>query len=233
MKRFDKRSEELEIIDKSGLDFDEYRKAFEEIKRVNRYLGGSSALTRHLFEMMRDMAGRQITVLDAGTGSADIPVEIARWSRKNRLGVRIAALDNEPFALKLAASEIAEYPEISLVRGDALSLPFRDGAFDFVVSSLFLHHFSAEMAACVLREFLRVSRAGFVVNDLLRHPVAYYFIKWAGKFFSRSEYFRNDAPLSVLRGFRREDFDDLASRIGEQGVRVYRHFPYRIVMVKR
>lgn len=233
MTRFDKRSEELEIIDEGGLDFGQYRKAFEDIKRVNRYLGGKSALTRHLFPMMRQVAQRRITILDVGTGTADIPLAIARWAEANRADVRIVALDNEPFALKLASMEVARYPQISLLRGDALALPFQDGAFDFVVSSLFLHHLPADIAARALKDFDRVARAGFIVNDLHRHPIAYYFIKWSGRLFSKSEYFRNDAPLSVLRGFQREDLEELKARLGGQGISIHRHFPYRIVLVKR
>ena len=51
-------------------------------------------------------------------------------------------------------------------------------------------------------------------NDLHRHVVAYNFIKYATKFFSRSYLVKNDAPLSVLRGFRKKEWQGIFERAG-------------------
>ena len=49
------------------------------------------------------------------------------------------------------------------------------------------------------------SRSGFFINDLHRHPVAYYSIKLLSLLFSKSYLVKNDAPLSVKRGFKRNE----------------------------
>ena len=51
------------------------------------------------------------------------------------------------------------------------------------------------------------STVGFFINDLHRHPLAYYSIKWLTGLFSKSYMVKNDAPLSVLRGFKRGELE--------------------------
>jgi hypothetical protein len=48
--------------------------------------------------------------------------------------------------------------------------------------------------------------AGFFINDLHRNSMAYYSIKLLTKFFSKSYLVKNDAPLSVARGFTKKEW---------------------------
>ena len=54
-------------------------------------------------------------------------------------------------------------PGIEHLRGDARALPFDDGAFDFVIASLFFHHLTDDVAAEVLSEMRRVARVSVAV----------------------------------------------------------------------
>ena len=58
------------------------------------------------------------------------------------------------------------------------------------------------------------SRIGFFINDLHRHAIAYYAIKILTKLFSKSYLVKNDAPLSVQRGFKRKDWEQLFAKAG-------------------
>jgi len=78
---------------------------------------------------------------------------------------------------------------------------------DIVFSSLFCHHFDDQQVAELMKWMKANSRVGFFINDLHRHPFAYYSIKWLTKFFSKSYLVKNDAPLSVLRGFKRKELE--------------------------
>src|SRR5262245_53471710 len=70
---FHERSNEAELIDGSDYTIDELVENLADLRRVNRCLGGESALTNHLFPLI-DSAGRNhLRILDIGTGSADIP----------------------------------------------------------------------------------------------------------------------------------------------------------------
>ncbi len=58
------------------------------------------------------------------------------------------------------------------------------------------------------------ARTGFFINDLHRHPLAYYSIRWLTGLFSRSYLVKNDAPLSVRRGFSRSELKSLLEAAG-------------------
>jgi len=88
-----------------------------------------------------------------------------------------------------------DIPGITLIRADALRLPFADGAFDVVNCGLTLHHFTAEDAAALLREIDRVAGGGFVVHDIVRSWACYAGTWLDTRLFARS-------PLARHAGFR-------------------------------
>jgi hypothetical protein len=88
---------------------------------------------------------------------------------------------------------------------------------DIVTASLFTHHFTATELPSVLRAMARVARLGVVINDLHRHALAWIGI-WVGtRLFFDNRMIRNDAPLSVQRGFRREDLELLRANPNLRG----------------
>jgi len=107
------------------------------------------------------------TVLDLGTGTAQIPIELAGRG----LNTHITAVDLAEHMLALAEQnvEAAGFGDaISLRRIDAKSLPFADGSFDIVMSNSIVHHIP-EPAGC-LGEMVRVLKPGglLFVRDLMR-----------------------------------------------------------------
>lgn len=78
-------------------------------------------------------------ILDVGTGPAYLPVEIA----KRAPNLEIVGIDLSP-AMVAIATKNAEKRGVSdrvrVQRANAADLPFEDGYFDLVVSTLSLHH---------------------------------------------------------------------------------------------
>ncbi len=77
---------------------------------------------------------------------------------------------------------------------------------DIIFSSLFCHHFTDEELVEMLQWMETNSEIGFFINDLHRHSMAYHFIKIMSRLFSKSYLVKNDAPLSVLRGFKKKEW---------------------------
>jgi ubiquinone/menaquinone biosynthesis C-methylase UbiE len=169
-------------------------------------------------------------LLDVGTGSADIPTKIVDWARQRGVQIEFVVLDLNEIAACEAKTQTAAYPEIKTVCGDALNLPFADGSFDFVLASLFLHHFETPAAARLLKSFARVASKAFLVNDLRRHPLAYYTIKALTRIFTSNRLVRNDAAVSVLRGFGDSDITEI-EQAANLSLEVFRHFPYRYIFI--
>ncbi len=106
-------------------------------------------------------------VLDIGTGTARIPIELCRHVDPCR--VMAADLSTEMLDLARYHIEIHAMIEcIQLDRCDASQMPYQDGMFDLVMSNGFLHHIANP--AKVLAEAIRVAAPhGFIFfRDLLR-----------------------------------------------------------------
>jgi len=230
--KFAERSNEAELMDGADYTEAELIENLADLRRVNRYLGGGRALTRHLFPMIEAAGLRRIRILDVGAGSADIPARIVDWARDRGIEVELVALDLNEIAVLEARSRSVNYPEIKVIRADAMNLPFDDSSFDFALASMFLHHFENDGASELLNSFARVSRVAFIVNDLRRHPVAYYSIKLLTRIFTRNRLVRNDSALSVLRGFTERDLAEIGDA-SQTELRVFRHFPYRFILIGR
>ena len=229
-RRFRQRSDELENIDKGSYTEEEYEGCLVELRRINRWLGDAGALRRSvLAEIDRDGA-REFSVLDVGAGSGELLRVLARWARGAGRRARLVGLELNARASRGILEESREFSEISAVRGDALRLPFADGAFDYCMCSLFAHHFRDETLVAVLREMVRVARRRVYVIDLHRHPVAYYFYKTVGPVFLRNRLTREDGALSILRAFTPSELKSLAARAGLARPTVERRFPYRLVL---
>ena len=153
------RQDRPEWLDLQRGSLDEVRESLRDISRINRWLGGQAALRRFLFPRMRQAgAKRPLRILDVGTGSAAVPLEIVRWARRHEIPVRIIALDNNLRHLNIGRENVSEYEEIQLLAADVTALPFPPASFDFVLSMLFLHHFSRAKLLEILSALKAVCR---------------------------------------------------------------------------
>ena len=213
----------VEMID-GPASAEEISGCLDTITRLNRLFGGCWLTLRHVRHLLETLpADRPVTVLDVGAGAADIPVVLVRWARRRGRKIRVLALDRGSATLKYARAYTAGYPEITLIRGDALELPVRPGSVDLVVSAMTLHHLHPEEATRYLAEIDAAARLGWVVNDLVRSRAARRLVWLLTRIFSRSVMARHDGPLSVLRSYTPPEVAALCEKAGFFDVRVVHH----------
>lgn len=164
------RGQEPEAIDQPDTPEEVLREAMRGVRNLNRRLGYHRYLLAQLSRRLPRGFGGSLNVLDVATGLADLPVAFAEWGRKKRISVQAVGLDINPRILAMAEAETQDVPEVELVEGDALAMPFPDGAFDVVTSHLALHHFPEERVVPLLQSMDRVLRPGglMLVGDLVR-----------------------------------------------------------------
>lgn len=221
-----------ELMDQPDPDPAELERSLEDLRRVNRWLGGTRAVLRTLVPMMERLDERPVRVLDVATGSADIPRALARWARRRGERIRVVATDVHPRTLETARRETAPDPEIEVRAADALELPFADGSFHFAVLATALHHFDQPQAVAVLRELDRVASHGVVVSDLRRsRPALLGARALAATVWRRHPITRHDGPASVRAAFTPAELRKLAASAGLRGARVWNNPLFRVSLV--
>ncbi|HEX2271100.1 MAG TPA: methyltransferase domain-containing protein [Pyrinomonadaceae bacterium] len=228
--RFKRRSYELEHIDTGDYTAAEYEDCIGELQLVNRWMGDAHTLKNTLFKNIAGARLRSFSVLDVGAGSGELLRVTAAWARETGREMHGVGLELNERSASAILEASREFPEINSVRGNALALPFADADFDYVICSLFTHHFVEDQVVQILREMNRVARRRIIVIDLHRHPVAYFLYTTLAKLFLKNRLIRHDGALSILRSFKAEELFELAKRAGLRNARVERHFPYRLAL---
>ena len=228
--RFKRRSYQLEDIDTGNYTPEEYEGCISELQLDNRWMGDAHALKQTLLKDVEHNSVREFSVLDVGAGSGELLRVAAAWAREAGRKFKGVGLELNERSAQAIIEESKGFPEISSVRGDALQLPFQDDEFDYVMCSLFTHHFVDEKVVHILREMDRVARRRIFVIDLHRDPVPYFFYTTLGKLVLKNRLLRHDGALSILRSFKADEMVRLGQAAGLRDVWVEHHFPARLVL---
>ena len=228
--KFKRRSAKLEHLDTGNYTPAEYEDCIGELQLVNRWMGDAHSLRATLFPEIEAQSLQRFSILDVGAGSGELLRITAAWARQTGRRLSAVGLELNERSAESINEESNRFPEISSVRGDALRLPFADSEFDYVMCSLFTHHFVDGQVVRILREMRRVARRRIFVIDLHRHPVAYLLYTTLGKLVLKNRLLRHDGALSILRSFKANELLELAQRAGLRDIGVERHFPFRLVL---
>lgn len=185
------------------------------LRLLNRHLGGEAALLHHLRGWSgRWPKGRPITLLDVGTGGADLPLAARAWAADLGFDLRVTGIDVHETTLALARERVADAGGVTLERCDAREIKRRFGvaSFDYVHAGLFLHHLPEIGVLTVLAAMDQVARAGIIWSDLNR--------SWLAAAGARvltigsPAHVKHDAIVSVRAAFTKREVLDIASRLG-------------------
>jgi SAM-dependent methyltransferase len=202
------RRHDPELMDAPGLPPAEVADAYRILGRVNRQLGNLRTLRLELGRFLDDLGAHAgpLSILDVGSGSGDLPGALRECARRRGLVANVVALDRDATAVSLASRQ-----PLDVVQGDALRLPFAGRSIDVVTATKFAHHFHGGGLARLVSEMARVARRRVIILEIRRHWLAYWgFIAWS-RVFTRNRLVRYDGPLSVLRGFTREELGALGT----------------------
>ena len=202
-------------MDDLTLATDALRQNLDELETINTWLGGYQPVLNALARLRNWFPkGEALRVADLGSGGGDTLRHVARWGRRNGVALELTGIDANQFMLDYATAKSRAYPEISYRQFDIFSPEFQSQPYDVLTCSLFCHHFTDEELVLLLRQWHQQAGVAVVINDLHRHWLAYHSIKWLTRLLGGSYLVRHDAPLSVARAFRREDWVKLLAQAG-------------------
>lgn len=201
----------MDDLSRSGSDVDQ---ALVELEFINKWLGGNTVTISGLNKILKTCSSSFLKIADLGCGGGDMLMLISDRLKRKKIHALLTGFDANPNIVAYAKKNTAAYTEINFKTVDVLSHAFGQERFDLIFATLFFHHFSRTQLIDILTQLHAVTRCGIVINDLHRHPLAYYSIKYLTRAFSKSPMVINDAPLSVHRGFTRSDLEDILHAAG-------------------
>lgn len=220
-----------ELMDADDAPAQALARSFSFIQAVNQYLGGYRAILGHLKAWSRHWnrsTSEPIRILDIATGCADIPLAILRWADHAGVKVHITGVDRHAGALAIARKTVGSESRIELLQADALHLPFAPASFDYVITSMFLHHLPDEQVLTVLRAMQTLSTRGVIWNDLLRNRRAWLWIHLLT--LGQPHIVRHDAVASVEAAFQQAEVLRLRDAAGLGYAKFHRHFGHRFTL---
>ncbi len=209
MANLKERSSLKELLDGDDIPFADIKQNMKELNTINTFLGGHGITLAGVKGILQKLPEKKlITICEIGCGGGDNLSAIDSWCIKKKIPVQFIGIDIKQECIDFAKTQCA-YLNAKWIQNDYATVSFGTTKPDIIFSSLFCHHFSNADVVKMLNWMKLNCSKGFFINDLHRHPLAYYSIRWITQLFSSSYLVKNDAPLSVARSFTRNEWHAL------------------------
>lgn len=235
---FRHRSYQAELLDCPDIPFEDIKRNMQELNFINTWLGGHAITLNGVAALMKSkkpvlgtgVLAKSITICEIGCGGGDNLMAIKKWCEKRNISVAFIGIDINPHCIEVAAKRLLS--NIQLITSDYKDVELETPP-DIIFSSLFCHHFSDREMVKQLQWMKTNARLGFFINDLHRHKAAYYSIKVLTNLFSKSYLVKHDAPLSVARSFKKEEWIQFFSIAGIPDFSITWKWAFRWLIVSK
>ncbi|RYZ27164.1 MAG: methyltransferase domain-containing protein, partial [Chitinophagaceae bacterium] len=177
MPSFKNRSYKKELLDGADIPFEDIKQNMQELDFINRKLGGHDITLDGIVALIQETPtmNKKLQIVEIGCGGGDNLRAIKQWAEHIKLPVALSGIDINSECITYASSQ-SRNSGIQFIQSDYALANFESKP-DIIFSSLFCHHFTDEELTSQLKWMHEKSAMGFFINDLHRHPLAYYSIK--------------------------------------------------------
>ena len=228
--KFSNRSYESELLDAPDIAAELLFQNLKELDFINKTLGGHAVSLAGIKKLITNK-NKLYHIVDIGCGGGDAMKSIADWAKQNNYQVKLTGVDFNGDAIDYVNKNCKNYLEINGVKSDYREFLKSNDTIDIIHCSLFCHHIKDEKLIELFMFLKQYAKTGFVINDLHRHWFAYYSIKFLTRLLNGSALVRNDAPLSVLRGFKNEELQILLDQAQVKNTRVSWRWAFRYLII--
>jgi 2-polyprenyl-3-methyl-5-hydroxy-6-metoxy-1,4-benzoquinol methylase len=226
---FSIRSYRSELLDQPNIPAADIQRNLYELSVINHQLGGHAITLKGFFRLAKKE--KQLHVCEIGCGGGDNLKVIEERAAKKNEGLHFTGIDINSDCIRVAENTGWKKP-IRFLVSDYRKIQFQTKP-DIIFSSLFCHHFKDHELIEMFQWMKRNARIGFFINDLHRHPLAYHSIRFLTSCFSRSYLVKHDAPLSVLRGFKKKELTELMFQAGISNYNIQWQWAFRWLVIVR
>lgn len=189
-------------------------KTLKELDVINKWLGGYAVTGEGFRRLVNGKSFVELTVADIGCGGGDTLIRIKRWADEMGIKVKLIGIDANTNIIAEAADNMKDIGNKKLIHGNIFNTDLSRYNPDIINCTLLIHHFTDEELIDFLRKASGNASLGIIVNDLHRHWFAFHSIRILTRIFSGSSMVINDAPLSVLRAFKRKELEAILRLAG-------------------
>ena len=225
------RSYQPELLDEDNIPFADIRLNMQELHTINTLLGGHRITCLGVSSLLPSDK-RPLHICEIGCGGGDNLQAIDRWLRTKKIYATYTGIDIKKECIDFAQQQNPTLP-VKWITSDYRLVNFGNEKPDIIFSSLFCHHFNDEQLAEMFKWKYEQSILGFFINDLQRNPIAYHAIRLLTTLFSRSYLVKNDAPLSVARGFHKDELIRILQQAGLTHSHVSWKWAFRYLVICR
>jgi len=227
---FKKRSSTLELMDLPIENAEDLFINLKELTKINQMTGGP-AVTFKAIKTLVKKNKHELHIVDIGFGGGDMLHYLLKHQNELPFPIKLTGIDLMPEAKTYALQAFPDLAKnVQFEICDYKDWFARGGKADIITAGLFCHHLNDDEMITFFKTIQKHAGIGAVINDLHRSPIAYYFIKAATSIFSKSRFTKNDAPLSVLRAFRRDDFSFLLDKAGIKNYQLFWKWAFRYLL---
>ncbi|MGW8483396.1 methyltransferase domain-containing protein [Microbacterium sp. NPDC055903] len=218
-----------ELMDAPDADPQALGRTYHRFELVNRMLSGWRGLYRR--RIRARIAGREVRVLDIGSGGGDIARALARWCLVDAARCELIAADPDERATSWARAQPGP-GAVAYATADSGELRRTGERFDVIVSNHLLHHLSEGEVTALLDDSRALLRPGGVVlhNDIARSSAAYGLYDAVTLPLARNlldgTFIRADGLTSIRRAYTPDELRMLAPAAW----RIDRAMPFRVVV---
>lgn len=228
------RTKDIEMMDNFSINGELLKDTLDKLDSINKFLGGNRVTISGLKKILENQPKeRKITIIDLGCGSGEMLRKVAEFGKKNGYKFKLIGIDANSETVNYAKRLSQNYNDISFYQQNVFSNEFEKLSYDIVLSTLFLHHFNEDEIIKLLRVMLKKSTIGIVINDLHRHPVAYYLFKLLS-LVVKNNMVKKDGLVSILRAFKRIDLEQIGIKLkADSSIKWHWAFRYQWILLSQ
>ena len=199
---FKSRSYTKELLDGENIPREDLYQNLRELDTINNLLGGYKITFNALKKVLK--AGNKISLLDIGSGGGDTLKKIDKWNSKQDYDLKLYGIDLKQVCIDYAVQN--NLSGIKFICDDYKNALKHIQEVNIIHACFFCHLLNVHEIEELIK-FCLLNKITLIINDLERNAFAYYAIKMLTSIFSKSYLVKNDAPLSVLRGFKLQEWE--------------------------
>jgi ubiquinone/menaquinone biosynthesis C-methylase UbiE len=206
------RSQLPEKMDEPGIAKKEIHQALKELEIINKLLGGYRVILHALDQV--EWSDRPLTIMDVGCGGGDMLRAISKWAERKKKKVQLIGIDRNVTMTEFASDRSKTFSNIRFMTCDVFDDALMHEKADIVMNSLFCHHFDNDDLVNLIKRINQLASEAVIINDIDRHWFAYQSIKTITLLFSKTCLVKYDAPLSVARSLKRNEWQAILASAG-------------------